>query len=97
MTTSELMAPPETVVRRRSSRRRRRTNAVERLDLIGVIACAAGAVVFVNPASATTHRAVDLLFSAAIAGVVALAGARARRWSVIWLAGVAAVGAVGSI
>ena len=72
MTTSELMAPSATVVRRRSRRRRRRTNAVERLDLIGVIACAAGAAVLANSASATAYRAVDLILSAALAGLVTL-------------------------
>jgi hypothetical protein len=81
--------------RRRS--RRRKASSLERLDLYGIVACSAVAALFFTEPAATRFRAVDLAWSAGLAALVALAGSRAKRWSVIWLAGVGAAFAIGSV
>lgn len=66
------------------------TSRVERRAILAIalLAAAAGALGTVEP---TGYVASDALLRAGFAGLVALAGSRARRWTWLWLAGVAAV------
>lgn len=96
MTATDPAAPPPTSTRRRSRARRRRSSSLEKLDLAGVAVGAAAAALIGTSGGATAFRAVDLVLAAAVAALVTVAASRAHRWTVIWLAGIAAIGAVGS-
>lgn len=97
MTATDTAPPSVTPPTRRKRKRRRKASAIERWDLYGIIACAAGAAVLFTEGSATRFRLFDLALSAAFGALVTVAGSRARRWTLIWLAGFAAAGSVGSI
>ncbi len=97
MTATETAPSSATPTTRRKRKRRRKSSPVERWDLYGIVVCAAGAGLLATDASATRFRAFDAVLVGAFAALVTLAGSRARRWSVIWLAGIAAAGAIGSI
>lgn len=97
MTATDTAPPSLTPPSRRKRKRRRKASTVERWDLYGIIVCAAGAAMLFNEPSATRFRVVDLALAGASAALVTVAGSRARRWSLIWLAGLAAAGAIGSI
>lgn len=97
MTATDTAPPSVTPPTRRKRKRRRKASAIERWDLYGIIACAAGAAVLFTEGSATRFHLFDLALSAAFGALVTVAGSRARRWTLIWLAGFAAAGSVGSI
>jgi hypothetical protein len=76
-------------------RSRRRPSTAER-RAVNVVAVLAGVVALFAPGRPTAFRLVDLALLAGFAVLVVLATARARRWTWIVLAGLAAVAAEGT-
>ena len=78
-------------------RSRRRRSSVQRSELmvlasITVVASVLGAL---SPGAPTGHPVVDAMYRAVFLGALALAASRARRWSVIVAAAIAAIASVG--
>ena len=77
-------------------RRRRRSSSTpeQRISvaIITAFGCVAGAF---SPGAPTGHTVVDVAYRIAFVGIMAIAGSRARRWSLITGSAIAAIGSIG--
>lgn len=87
--TKPVPAPADVAESRSVRGRRSRVTAEQRTALICVVAGAAVLGAF-SPGEPTGHSAVDLVYRSALVAIVALAGSRARRWTLVVGAGLAA-------